>query len=222
MVERAAPEVGAADAAREESVAGEKLRLAKNGVFVVGGQVERDTAGSVTGSVDDVSEKIAPLQDVAFLEELVDFDEFGSGHTDESSLHFHAAVEGEIIAVHHDGSTGVLVELGEAADVVDVSVGADDGLDVELVATEKTEDAFDFIAGIDDDGFQGAGVADDGAVALEHADGDLEVDHFRVGSVRKAVAGVGRVHKEKYIIGLLAHHSRRMPRARRMLTAGVC
>ena len=54
FVEGAAPKVGAADTSREERVAGEKLRLAEGGVTAVGGQVERNAAGGVTGSVDDV------------------------------------------------------------------------------------------------------------------------------------------------------------------------
>jgi hypothetical protein len=186
-----------------------ELGIGEIEVVRVGGQVERHTAGSVPGSVDNFGEKVAPLEDVALLEELMNLDEFGRVHADEGGLDFHAAVEREIIAVHHDRSAGVLIELGAAADVVDVSVCADDGFDCEFVAAEEAEDALDLIAGINDDGLECAGVADDGAVALEHADGDLDVDHLRVGGVGQAMAGIHGVHRGKYIIGLLGHHGRK-------------
>ena len=72
----------------------------------------------------------------------------------------HGVIEGEIVVVHHDGRAGVLMELGEAPNVIDVGVGADDDFDGELVAAEKAEDALDFIAGVDDDGFEDLGIAD--------------------------------------------------------------
>jgi len=45
----------------------------------------------------------------------------------------------------------------QAADVINVGVGADDDFDGELVAAKKAEDALDLIAGIDDDGFADLG-----------------------------------------------------------------
>jgi len=89
--------------------------------------------------------------------------------------------------MHHDGRASVLVKLGEAADVIDMRVGADDGFDGESVAANQAEDAFDFVAGVDHDAFSGAWVADDGTVALQHAHGNFEVDHLRVGGVGHAL-----------------------------------
>ena len=62
--------------------------------------------------------------------------------------------------------------------MVDVGVGDDDLLDGELVLCEQGNDAGDVVAGIDDEGLAGGFVAEDGAVALEHADGKDFVDHL--------------------------------------------
>jgi len=194
LVVGTAPEIGAANAAGEKSVAGKELRVSESGVGSIGGQVEGNAARSVTGGVDDVSEEIAPLQHVTFLEQLMNIDEFGRRHAEECSLDFHATVEREIVAVHHDGSASVLVKFGEAADVVDVRVGADDGFDFETVAANEAKNAFDFVAGIDDDALLGAGIADDGTVALQHADGNLEVNHLRIGGVGHTVDLVRFAH----------------------------
>ena len=61
--------------------------------------------------------------------------------------------------------------------MVDVGVGDDDLFDGEVVAVEDGLDAGDVVAGVDDDGFAGGLVAEDGAVALEEADGEDFVDH---------------------------------------------
>jgi hypothetical protein len=45
------------------------------------------------------------------------------------------------------------------------------------VALQDGYDAGDVVTGVDDDGFTGALIAEDGAVALEEADGDDFVNH---------------------------------------------
>ena len=146
--------------------------------------------------VNHAGEKVAPLEDVAFLEELVDFGQLGAADAKKGGLHFHAAVERKIIGVHHDRRASVLIELGEAADMIDVRMGTDDGFDLKLVAAEQAKDTFDFIAGIDDDGLERAWITDDGAVALQHAHRKLEIDHLRVGRVGQTMGWVKMVHGE--------------------------
>lgn len=125
----------------------------------------------------------APLEGVAIFQEVIDGGEFWRAHAEKRGLHFHGVVEREIVVVHHDRGASILMESGQAADVIDVGMGADNGFDGEFVATEKAEDAFDFVAGVDHDGFMSFGIADYGAVALQHADRDLDVDHVRIGGV---------------------------------------
>jgi len=200
LIERATPEIGAADAASEECVSREELRLGELDFTGILGEIQADAAGRVARSVNNIGLEAAPTESVAFLEKMIDLHEFGCFHAQEGGLDFHAVIKGEIIVVHHNGRAGVLMELGEAADVINVGVGADDDLDDELVAAQKTEDAFDFIAGIDDDGFAGFGIADDQTVALKHADGELDVDHLRIGGVGKTQSIERGVHLWKYSI----------------------
>jgi len=200
LIERAAPKIGAANAAGEERVSGKELRFGEMDFTGILGEIQADTAGSVAGSVNNVGLEAAPTESVAFLEKMIDIDEIGSGHAEEVGLHVHGVIEGKIVAVHHDGSAGVLVELGEAADVINVGVGADDDLDGEFVAAEEIEDALDFVAGVDDDGFARFGVTNDQTIALKHADGQLDADHLRVSGVGEMQGVRSGGHWEKYSI----------------------
>jgi folate-binding protein YgfZ len=177
LVQRSAPQIGAADASGKQGVAGEELRHRRGAHFsCFWRQVERDAAGGMSGSVHYLERKRSPLQNVTVLEELIDLADVGSRNAQEVRLDIHVLVEREVVAMHHHRSAGVLVELAEAADVVDVGVSADDGLHCEVMAAEEFQDTADFVTGIDHQGFVTFGVGDDGAVALEHAnrDGDLE------------------------------------------------
>lgn len=78
--------------------------------------------------------------------------------------------------MHQDGSARVLTKFAEAADVIDVSMGADDGFDREPMAAEEFEDAGDFVARIDHKRFAADGVADDRAIALQHSHRNGDVD----------------------------------------------
>jgi hypothetical protein len=201
FIQRAAPEIGAADAAGEERVSREELRLGELNWAGIFGEIEADAAGRVAGSVNDIGLEATPTEGVPFLEEMIDVDEFGGLDTKKIGLDVHGVIEREIVVVHHDGRAGVLMELGEAANVINVGVGTDDDFDGELVAAEKTEDALNLIAGVDDDGFAGFGIADDQTIALEHADRQLDVDHVRVGGVGETQCIRCGVHLEKYSIG---------------------
>ena len=79
--------------------------------------------------------------------------------------------------VVEDGGSGDLLEAVGSCDVVDVSVGDEDLLDDEVVFSEEGEDVGNVVAWVDDDGFVGGLVAEDGAVALEGTDGDDFVNH---------------------------------------------
>jgi len=169
------PEVGAADAAREQRVASEKDRRGDRDLAGVGWKEKAGAAGCVTGSVNHLRGKIAPLQCVAFAQKLVDFGDGRRLDAEEGGLHFHSLIERNIVAVHQNRSAGVVVESLQAADVINVRVGADNGFDGEFVAAEQIHDAVNFVAWVDDDGFARDRIADDGAVALQNADGNGEV-----------------------------------------------
>jgi hypothetical protein len=100
-------------------------------------------------------------------------------------LHFHPLIERQIVAMHQNRSARVLAKFAEAANVVDVSMSADDSFDSQPMAAEEFKDAGDFVARIDHKRFTGDGVTDDRAIALEHSDRNGDVDE----SLRNGVEG---------------------------------
>ena len=102
--------------------------------------------------------------------------------TDPGGLVGHHLEQGKVVFVEKDGGAGEGLEFERATDVVDVGVGDENLLELEAEGGEAAVDAGDLVAGIDDDGFAGFLVAQDGAVALERADGKGLEDHgFIVG-----------------------------------------
>ena len=104
--------------------------------------------------------------------------------------------------MHQDGSASVLAELAEAADVVDVGVGADNGFDGETMAAEEFEDAGDFVARINHECLACDRIADDRAIALQHSDGNGDVDQALRDSVEggNGVAHISRVYHSRWLI----------------------
>jgi hypothetical protein len=70
------------------------------------------------------------------------------------------------------------MKFSKAADMVDMSVRADDGADLQPMATNDREDSFHFVARVHDDGFPCRRIAQDRAVALKHADRNYFVNEF--------------------------------------------
>ena len=101
--------------------------------------------------------------------------------------------------MHQDGSAGVLAELAETADVIDVGVGADDGFYGETMAAEEFEDAGNFVARVDDQSFARDRIADDGAIALQHSDGNGDVNQTLRDGVEggNGVSHIGRVYHSR-------------------------
>ena len=176
LLHGATPEIGAADAAGEKHVTGKELGIGQHEIDADVWEIQADAARRVTRSVNHFGFEETPAERVAFFEKVIDCGEFRGSDAEKRGLHVHALVERKIFAMHEHWRSGEMVELGQAADVVDVGVGADDGFCGKAVATEELEDAADFVTGIDDDGLARNGIADDGAIALQHADrnGDLD------------------------------------------------
>jgi len=165
----AAGEIGAADAVAEEGVAGDE--------FALGGHPEADAAGGVARGVEHVDFGGADEELVAIFERGVDGNGFGGAHADPRGLDVEHGLEFGVMEVHVDGGAGSELEFLCATNVIDVGVGNHDGGDGEAVALEDFQDAVDFVAGIDDDGVAGGFVAEDGAIALQDADGEDLMDH---------------------------------------------
>ena len=165
----AAGQVGTADRAGKEGVAGEEQ--------ILGGQMQADAALGVAGCVEDVTAQARNGDDAAVFEGVVGRVDVGGGHAEPTGLHVHHLDQGKIAGIVEDGRAGQLFQAGGAGDVVDVGVGNEDLLDGEAVLLEEGDNAGDVVAGINDDGFAGVFIAQDRAVALQHADGEDLVDH---------------------------------------------
>ncbi len=162
-------EVGAAYGAGEEGVSCQEEGL--------GGEIEADAAFGVARGVEDGSGKAGDGDELSVFEGVVGARGGGGGDAEPAGLDIHHLDQREVVLVVEDGGTGELLETMGSGDVVDVSVGDDDLLDGEAVGGEEGHDARDVVAWIYDDGFVGELISEDGAVALERADGENLVDH---------------------------------------------
>jgi aminomethyltransferase len=176
LVHRTAPQIGAANAAGKKRVAREETRGGYGDGAGVLGQIEAYAARRVSGSVHDVGLERTPTQRIALFQKLIHVSDFRRGDTEERGLHFHPLIKRQIVAMHQDGSAGVLAKFAEAAYVVDMSMSADDGFDSEPMAAEKFEDAGDFVARVDHERFAADWVSNNRAIALQHSHWNGDVD----------------------------------------------
>ena len=161
-------------------------------------KIKRNTARRVSRRVNDMGLESAPAQNVALLQQLIDFSELRRADAEEGCLHVHCLVERQIVAVHEHGGAGVLMKFAQAADVIDVRVSADDCFYDELVTAEKIQDAIYFVARVDYQRFARGRIADDGAIALKHPNRDGDVDQTISGGTE---GGEAVAHASHYSIG---------------------
>jgi len=148
-------------------------------------EVEADGAFGVSWGVEDGAGEPpstalragSDRDELAVVEGVIGIGDDGRGDAEPAGLNVHHFDLGKIVLVVEDGSAGELFEAMGAGDVIDVGVGDDDLLDGQGVLGEQGEDAGYVVAWVDDDGFAGGLVAEDGAVALEGAYGDGFEDH---------------------------------------------
>jgi hypothetical protein len=164
-----AGEIGAADTAGKQSIAGndhlERLEMKTNRTLGVAGRVQNFSGVAIETDTQAIGE--------AYV---------GCGHirrwnADPCRLFLHHLEKREVIFVEKDGSAGEVLQLERAADVVDVAVRDQDLLELESEVGEAAVNPADFIAGIDDDGFGGILVAKEGAIALQGADDERLENH---------------------------------------------
>src|ERR1700674_1370771 len=94
------------------------------------------------------------------------------GSANPSRLLIHHLEERQVILIQQDRRTGEAFEADCAANVIDMSMGNEDLLQFEAKCSETPMDANDVIAGVDNDRFTGFFVTEQGAVALQGADGE--------------------------------------------------
>jgi len=162
-------EIGAANGAGEQGVASNQLLFC--------GEIEADAAFGVAGGMKDAGGVRSGGDGFSGGHAAVDINPAGRGHADPRGLHVEHFQQGVVILVEEDGGASGGAEFHGSADVVDVGVGDDDLLDLQIVFADDSLDVFDVVAGVDDHGFVSALVADDGAIALQRADGEDFMDH---------------------------------------------
>ena len=63
----------------------------------------------MSGSVNDLCLQVTPLQFVAFAQKLVNFGKRRRLDAEECGLHVHGLIERNIVAMHQNGSAGIIV-----------------------------------------------------------------------------------------------------------------
>ncbi len=169
LLHRAAWKISTADGTGEERIAGDQLFFC--------GEVEADAAFGMARGVQDAGGEGSGSDGFSSRDAAIDVDFPGGRHADPCGLHIEHLQQSVIILVEQDRSARGGAKLHGSADVVDMGVRDDDLFDLQVVLADERENILDIIAGIDDHGFAGRLIADDGAVALQRTDRENFVDH---------------------------------------------
>jgi len=162
-------QVSAADAAFKERIACDQ-QLER-------GKVEADRALRVAGGVDDLGRVVFQTHARTVGQALVGRSDLGRCDSQPACLLIHHHEQRQVIFVQENRRAGKPLELESTTHMVDVGVSDEDLLELEAQIGEAAMDAADFVAGIDDDGFAGLFITEEGAVAGERADGKGLEDH---------------------------------------------
>src|ERR1700691_4629372 len=120
------------------------------------------------------------LYRIADAHALVDLDFAGHGDADPGGLHIEHLEQGIVVLVEQDWGAGGCAQFHRASHVIDVGVGDDDLLDLQVMLAKEREDVLNVIAGVNDHGLARSFVADDRTVALQLPDGKDFVDHASI------------------------------------------
>jgi hypothetical protein len=172
LLHRAAGQVGAADGAGEQSVPGDER--------LFGREVEADAAFGVAGSMEDGAGQRPGDHRLSGSDATVNLNFTGRAHAEPRGLLVEQFQQSVIILVEQDGRARGRAKLHGSADVVDMRVGDDDLLDLQIVFADERQDVFDVIARVDDHRFVRGFVADQGAITLQGANREDFVDHLSI------------------------------------------
>ena len=94
------------------------------------------------------------------------------GHAKHLALHFQVVPQKLIILMQVQRSTGLFLQLAGSQEMIKVSMGVDNAHHLQAQRIKARQNQLVIAAGVDDDGFFSDRVANDGAVALQRADGE--------------------------------------------------
>jgi hypothetical protein len=165
----AAGEIGAANGSGEEGISRDQ--------FLFRREVQADAAFGVAGGMQDLGGERSGGDRFSGSNAAIDFDFPGRRHADPGRLDIQHFEQGVVVLVEQDGCAGSGSEFHGSAHVIDVSVRDHDLLYLKIVFADDGEDVIDVVSWIDDHGLVSRLVADNGAIALQGADGKDFVDH---------------------------------------------
>ena len=169
LIEIAAGQVGPANAAGKQCVAGDE-QLER-------GEVQANGALGVARGVQDQRRAGFKPNAEAVGERVVWRSRFRGRDAQPPGLRVHHFEQGQVVLIQQDRCAGQPLELERASHVVDVAVGDENLLELEAQFSQASMDAADLVAGIDDNGLSGLLVAKDSAIALQWPDGEGLEDH---------------------------------------------
>lgn len=169
LVEIAPRQIGAANAAGKERVTrDEQLQRHK---------MEANGPLRVTGRVKDLGWVAFESDDLTIFQIRVWRRGFRRLHSEPGGLCFHHLQLRQVRFVQEDWRAGKTLELEGAADVVNVGVRDQNLLQLEPQLSQPAMNAADFVPGIDNNGFAGLFIAQNGAIARQRPDRKGLEDH---------------------------------------------
>ena len=169
LLKRSSRQIGPANAAREQRVAGNQQFLR--------GEIQADAALGMAGGVQNIRGQASGAQALVVVEAGVDLDPPGRGHAEPRCLHVEHLQQRIVVLIKQDGSARLRPQFHRPANMIDVGMGDDDLFHLQLVPPDDREDVFDIVARIDDHRFARGFIADDRTIALQRADGKDFVNH---------------------------------------------
>jgi len=169
LLERTARQVGPADASRKQRIAGDQ--------FFLHWKIKADASFGMAWSEKHIRRERAGPDRIGLSDALINLHFARRRHADPCGLDIEHLEQTVIVLIEQNWRAGCGPQFHGAAHVVDVRVGDYDLLYLQVVLSNQRENALDFIAGIDDHGFARGLVPNNGAVALQRADGKDFVDH---------------------------------------------
>ena len=106
--------------------------------------------------------------------------DLGCGNAEPAGLHLHRAQQFEVMLIEKHRRPGHFLKQGRSAHVVDMSMSDDDLAQGEAMLLQPGENLRKVVSRIDDDGFVGKLVAQDGAIAAQWTDRERLKDHVLI------------------------------------------
>jgi hypothetical protein len=162
-------QIGPPDGPGEQGIAGKQQVLFR--------KEQADAARRVPRGMQHLGPEAGKTERLAIVRATVRRCHLGRLDTEPTGLHLHHAQQLQVLLVEIHRRPGCLSKLGGSAYMVDMCMGHDNLAQGEAVLPEPGENFRDVVSRVDDHGFVGSLVAQDGAIAAQRTDGKGLKDH---------------------------------------------